>query len=78
MAKTEATMNPSSGYEQITVMVSEGRALLRYRVTGSKIDGRDAHDEDVTEWSDQDLRNLACDLLDVDRQFAGDIAVERD
>lgn len=68
-----------SGYEWVKARVTEdGSCIFTYRVKGNPIDGSDQHDEDVVDWTDQQIRELGCDLLGIDRKFAGRIEVIHD
>ncbi len=43
----------------------DGQAVATYRWAGNKVDGRDAHDEDVSEWSDDEIREVFAGLLGI-------------
>ncbi len=38
---------------------------MKYRLVGNKIEGHQAHDEDVSEWSEADIRDCTSQSLDV-------------
>ena len=68
-------VNTKSGYEYIRATVSEGRLSMRYRVVGLHVDGRDGYDEDVSKWTDDDIRKIVCQMLDIDLTFKEEVEV---
>lgn len=72
MAKKAKT---ASGYDWVKATVDCGDLRLTYHATGAKVDGRTDHDEDVSDWSDDDIRNVAAQLLDIPSDCAGSIEV---
>jgi len=55
-------------YEWITAEVDCGTVTFRYRVEGRDLDGSDQHDEDVSDWTEDQIIALGCDLLDCHEQ----------
>lgn len=41
----------------------EGQLSLVYRWSTLEVDGRDSHDEDVSGWNDDDIRDLAASII---------------
>ncbi len=70
------TMKSSDGVvcTRCTVTVSEGVAVARYRWEGGDVDGRERFDEDVSDWTDDEIRDLAGDMVDID-EGRGEIEV---
>ena len=55
----------SNPYERVHAEVGEDYIDFKYRVKGLSVDGSSSHQEEgVDGWSDDDVRNLARDLLD--------------
>lgn len=56
-----------NGYEWVkaTVDACTGQVQFTYRVKGLAVDGAHDHDEDVSSWSDSDIQELGCLMLDV-------------
>ena len=46
-----------------------GTVQFTYQVAGLEVEGEQSHDEDVSEWSEEDIRQLAHDLLDVPKEL---------
>lgn len=53
-------------YKFITATVDCGTLIWTYKVESSHTYGRMGHDEDVSEWSDDDIIKLTMDMLSVD------------
>jgi hypothetical protein len=70
-------MNTKSGFKFVTVTISEGVARIDYRVTdaGTKVNGHDEIDGDVSDWTDYDIRDAAARLIGVPAKFASEIEV---
>jgi hypothetical protein len=49
----------------------EGRLSMTYRWSHLDVDGHDSHDEDVSDWSDRDIRDLVASLIGIENE--GDI-----
>ena len=58
------------------VTVSMGIATARYLFEGNSVEGAQRHDEDVSTWSDVDVRELFRDLLGVSNSDADKIEVD--
>lgn len=57
----------------------DGRVRATYRWSHLQIDGHDCHDEDVTSWSDQEIKQCVADLIGVTKPEDLDrMVVERD
>lgn len=65
----------TSGYDWVRADVDEGQVTFTYRVTGLDRDGCTSHDEDVSDWTDKNIQELGCDLLDIERKFADQVEV---
>jgi len=60
-------MDDEDHYEYITAEIVEGSQLnWTYKVVGLDTEGSMSHDEDVTGWSDHDIRELTRAMLNVD------------
>lgn len=46
-------------------IVSDGVLRMEYLHPGSKVVGRDSYDEDVSEWTDEEIRKLVRNYLDM-------------
>ena len=53
--------------ERCEVVVSEGRAVARYRWSDCGGDGCDRLDDDVSDWSDEEIIEHVCLLVGVER-----------
>ena len=58
----------SERYEWIKAIVSCGELRLEYRLEGSLATGHWAHDEDVSEWTDDEIRRVAAGLISAEDQ----------
>jgi hypothetical protein len=56
-----------SEYEYIKAVIDDGDMLIVYRLKGNMIESRTAHDEDVSDWSERDIRQCLRGLLDLER-----------
>jgi hypothetical protein len=63
-------------YEKITAIVDCGRLRWEYRIEGMKVSGRQSHDEEVEDWSDDDVIDVTMATLDVPKDQRGLIKVE--
>jgi hypothetical protein len=71
-----AKMNPKSGYEWMKATMSEDKCRITYRVIGATVNGSDGIDEDgVAEWSDDDIRKVVGQMLDVPTEYHNEIEV---
>ena len=52
-------------YEYVKAIVEDGELRWEWRLVGSSVRGRLAHDENVTGWSDRDIMTVTCLMLDV-------------
>lgn len=59
MAKT------TERYEYVKATVDCGELSWKYKVVGMETTGSMRHDEDVSEWSDDDIREVTAMMLDV-------------
>ena len=57
----------SNKYKWITATIDSCTGMLRmdYRVEGLDIDGCDNHDEDVSTWTDNEIKDMVQLFLDV-------------
>lgn len=55
-----------AAYEWFKARVNDGVLSFRYRIKGGKVDGSERHDEDVSEWTEQEIKQLAVDLFEID------------
>ncbi len=56
-------------YEWIKATVDcEGELVIRHKLVGFPTEGSLAHDEDVSDWSDSDIRKVIAGLLDAEDQ----------
>lgn len=62
---SDAKFNDPEHYESIVVRVVDGDAVVSYNLFGSH-KASQRHDEDVSDWSDDDLRRMARDMLCVE------------
>jgi hypothetical protein len=53
-------------YEYIRAIVDCGELRWEYKMVGSEVIGRMAHDEDVSQWSDEEIIDVTCAMLDVE------------
>ena len=63
-------------YAYITAEVDCGEVLFVYRLIGNEVEGTQLWDEDVSDWSDDDIINLARQALDVEKDDPVQIKVE--
>lgn len=54
-------------YEYVKARVDCGELCWEYKLIGSYIVGRMAHDEDVSDWSENQIVDVTCLMLDVDK-----------
>lgn len=79
-AKTPEADEPSSSadepdvYEWIKATITDGQVTFTYKVPGLPSGGQ-RHDEDVHTWTDEQIRKLGCDLLDISPNRADEIEV---
>ena len=68
------------GYLWVTATRIGDKLRLDYRVDDATSDGRDFYDgdDDLTDWTDDQLRALACDMLSIDHGHAHRIDVVRE
>lgn len=59
------------------VTVMDGRAVARYRWAGLDVDGSESIDENVSDWSDDDIRETVATMIGADSEQARKIEVER-
>jgi hypothetical protein len=52
-------------YEKITANITDGDLVWRYKVAGL-CHASMAHDEDVSEYTDEEIIDLTCSMLSVD------------
>lgn len=52
-------------YEFITAEIDCGELSWHYKIKGAQVPGTQDHDEDVSDWSDEDIRNLTMTTLQV-------------
>ena len=57
------------GYLWVTATRVGDKLRLDYRVDDARGDGRDFYDgdDDLSDWTDDQIRQLACDMLSIDR-----------
>lgn len=61
-------------YEYVRATVTDGSLRIEYKIPGL-VAGRQSHDEDVSEWTDDEIRDLVGRLLDVRKGLADTIDV---
>lgn len=69
------TARKKSGYEWIKATITDGSVTFTYQVPDLSTPGRMGHDENVSTWSDDDIRSLGCSLLDIDESCATEIEI---
>ena len=69
-------MTQNESYEYIKAIVDCGSLRWEYRLNGSHVVGRMAHDEDVLAWSDKEIIDLTCSVLDCTKKDRSVISVE--
>ena len=47
-------------------MADDGTLTWIYKIRSSKVVGRMSYEESVSEWTDAEIIDLTCDMLDVD------------
>lgn len=62
--KAEADANPEH-YAYIHAEIDDGSLTLRYKLNGGHVEGADGHDENVRDWSRNDLDKLIKNKLEV-------------
>lgn len=60
---TDASEATPESYAFIHAVVEDGELTLQYRLNGNNQTGSLRHDEDVTGWSDREIRQLTAYLL---------------
>lgn len=66
-------------YKRIDATVdADGNLVMIYRVSGRTADGRMFHDEDVSALTDNEIRQLVCELLTVPDSDRSQITLERE
>lgn len=70
-------MSESERYKWVKAAIDSmtGVVTFTYRVEGLDVDGCTTHNEDVSGWSDDDVKNLGANLLECD---ADEIEVDWD
>lgn len=53
-------------YEYVKATVTDGSLVWEYQVEGFPSPGSMSHDEDVSEWSDEDIIDITAMILDVE------------
>ena len=66
------TVEQLDGYLWVTATRIGHRLRLDYRVDDARADGHDFYDgdDDLSGWTDDQIRELACDMLSIDRSHA--------
>lgn len=54
----------SANYEYVRAIVDCGELRWEYKVEDASVPGRMTHDEDVTDYSDDDIRDITRMMLD--------------
>ena len=52
-------------FEWIRAIVDCGSLRWQYKVNTSDVVGGDAHDEDISDWTDDDIKDMTCSMLGV-------------
>jgi hypothetical protein len=68
----------TSGYDWIIVIRDGTRCQMTYRVTGMDRGGRMDWDDDVSDYTDDQIREHVCDMLGIDHKFKGEVDVTWD
>jgi hypothetical protein len=68
-------MDKKSAFEFVTVTVSNGYATARYQIRGLKVAGGDGYDDDVSTWTDDDIRETIGQIIGVEPQYRKQIEV---
>jgi hypothetical protein len=53
-----------------TITIIDGYAHAEYQWVGLLVPGRDRHDEDVSDWSDDEVREVVGGLIGITEGFA--------
>ena len=69
-------MSKKEEYEYITAEVDCGTLVVRSKLKDNPRESRDRHDEDVSEWTDSDIRQCVKGLLALDSEETKIIQVE--
>lgn len=57
---------PEEFYDYVTATISCGQIYWRYQIHGLDVPGSQSfNDEDVSEWTDKDIVDLTCNMLDI-------------
>jgi hypothetical protein len=56
----------SNHYEWIRVTRDDGDLRIKYKLNNAAFAGSDSHDEDVSEWSDRDIKQCVRQLLSIE------------
>ena len=65
-------------YEYVNAIICCGELRWKYKVEGCDVSGSMPHDEDVSDWTDEEIIDLTCNMLDVSDDQRGLIEVIRD
>lgn len=65
-------------YCTVTVREGEGASFARYRWIGNEGSGSDTFDEDLSSWSDDDIREHVAAIVGIDDDQLELIDIERD
>ena len=52
-------------YEYIRYEIIDGRATVYYKLSSLDVSGRDAIDDDVSEWTDSEIKDVIALMLDL-------------
>lgn len=76
--KTTPALNPDH-YEYIKAIVDcEGNLRITYRLNGSMVTGRDSHDEDVSDYTDDQIKIVIRSILSVEKDDPVEISILHD
>jgi len=68
-------MSEAEGYEYIKAIIDCGSLRWEYLIAGYDVKGRDAHDEDVSDWTEEEILTLTKNMLDVPEDQADRIEI---
>ena len=69
-------INETEKYEYIRALIDGEDLTMEHKTEGNPVKGRTDHDEDVSDWSEEDVRDLIVALLGVSEEQRGIIDIQ--
>lgn len=78
MNEETKTESDDEQFEHFSIDVEGGKAVARYKVEGAEVEGSDAFDEDVSDWTDDDLLDHAQAICGLPESQRGIVQINRE